>query len=66
MRLACIVVSGRKAAVAEVVRIIAAHKIYGTGIVVSIIVVWLCSDAGSIACEREHTQQQVIIIELLS
>ena len=52
MELAYIVVDGCKAAVTEVVGIIAAHKTSGTGLVSSVIVVWPCSDVGSIACER--------------
>ena len=59
MGLAYGLISECKAAVTEVVRIIAAHKINGAWIVSSVIVVWLCSDVGSIACEREHTHQQV-------
>ena len=45
--LAYIVVSGYKAAVTEVVRIVTADKIYGTGIIGSVLVVRLCSDVGS-------------------
>ena len=45
--LAYIVVSGCKAAVTEVVRIVTAEKIYSTGVVGSVIVVWLYSDVGS-------------------
>ena len=48
--LARIVTCGCKAAVTEVVRIIAALKINDAGIVSSVIVVCPCSDVGNIAC----------------
>ena len=65
--LACRVISGCKAAVTERVRIVTADKIYSTGIIGSVVVVWLCSDSGSIACERNtHTpvnENQILSIK---
>ena len=55
MGLAYGIIGYRKAAFAEVVRIIAADKSYGTDIGGSVIVVWPCNDTGSVACKETYT-----------